>query len=171
MKSPYWFASVLLFAGCASYSGGTLKPGEATLADVERVMGPPAMRWPGADGSLKIAYPRGPHGYHTWMVRLAPDGKLRDIRNVLEPESFNTIRPGMTQDEVLLALGPSQPHWTQRFPARNELVWEWRWCNNFGEPSRFDVIFDERSSRVRSTLSQTEDMIGLNDMSRGSCMR
>jgi len=160
-----------LLCACASYQGRTLQPGMTTLADVERVMGPPALRWPGADGSLKLAYPRGPQGYHTWMVQLAPDGKLRDIRNVLEPKSFGAIRPGMTQGEVLFAIGPSPAHWTQRFPARHELVWEWRWCNNIGEPSRFDVIFDEPSGRVRSTLTQTEDMIGLNGMSRGHCSR
>ncbi len=171
MKQPSWILLLSVFAGCASYSGGELKPGVATLADVERLMGAPVMRWPAPDGSLKIAYPRGPQGIHTWMVRLAPDGKLSDIRNVLEPETLDSIRPGMTQDEVLFVLGPSQSHWTQRFPARNELAWEWRWCNNFGEPSRFDVIVDERTGRVLSTMSQTEDMMGLNDMSRGHCMR
>ena len=54
-----------LLAACASYSGSGLKPGEARLDEVEALMGPPAMRWQDADGSIRLAYPRGPAGLQT----------------------------------------------------------------------------------------------------------
>ena len=31
-------------------------------------MGAPAMRWREADGGERLAYPRGPAGFHTYMV-------------------------------------------------------------------------------------------------------
>src|ERR1035441_5353156 len=103
-----WIAllSSLLLAACASYSGGGLKPGEARLEDVQALMGTPAMRWQDADGSVQLAYPRGPLGFDTFMVRLGPDGRLQSITNVLEQAGFARVRPGMTKDEVLRVLGP-----------------------------------------------------------------
>ena len=44
----------------------------------------------------------------------------------------------------------------EREKARDELVWEWRFCDDFQEPARFDVLFDGTSGRVRSTLAQPE---------------
>ncbi len=42
------------------------------------------------------------------------------------------------------------------FKARDELVWEWRYCDHWNEPARFNVLFDATSMRVRSTLTGTE---------------
>ena len=148
-------ASALL-AACASYSGSGLKPGEARLEDVQSLMGVPAMRWQDADGSVQLAYPRGPLGYHTFMVKLGPDGHLQSIANVLEPANFARIRAGMTKDEVLRVLGPPNYNLTVYFKARDELVWDWRFCSDFGAASRFQVLFDNRLSTVRSAISQTE---------------
>jgi hypothetical protein len=147
--------SSLLLCACASYSGSSLRPGEARLEDVQNLMGPPAMRWQDADGSVQLAYPRGPLGYHTFMVKIAPDGRLQKIANVLEYEGFARIRAGMSQEEVLRVLGPSsyQPVY---FKARDELVWDWRFCSDFGAPSHFLVLFDNTAGTVRSTMAQAE---------------
>ena len=37
--------AAVFITGCASYSGAGLKPGIATLQDVEATMGQPAMVW------------------------------------------------------------------------------------------------------------------------------
>ena len=152
---PIAFPAMLL-AGCAAYSGYGLKPGEARLGNVQAVMGAPAMRWQDADGSVQLAYPRGPLGFHTFMVRLAPDGRLQSIDNVLEEESFARIRAGMAKDQVLRVLGPPDYGLTVYFKARDELVWDWRYCNLFGTPARFLVLFDGTSGAVRSTMTQVE---------------
>jgi hypothetical protein len=153
-----WIAllSSILLAACASYSGSGLKPGEARLDDVQALMGAPAMRWQDADGSVQLAYPRGPVGYHTFMVKLGPDGRLQSIVNVLEPESFARIRPGLTKDEVLRVLGPPDYSLTVYFKARDELVWDWRFCPDSRAPARFQVLFDNTSAKVRSTMAQAE---------------
>ena len=77
-------ATVLLGA-CASYSGAGLAPGEARLEQVEALMGPPALRWQDADGSIQLAYPRGPAGLETFMVTLGPDERLQSIATRLPP--------------------------------------------------------------------------------------
>ena len=152
---------ILLLGACAAYSGYGLKPGEDRLENVLRVMGAPAMHWQNPDGSEQLAYPRGPMGYHTYMVHIAPDGKLQQIENVMNQKNFAHIQPGMTKDQVLYILGPSFPGWTAYFKARDELVWEWRYCDTWNETARFDVLFDNSKATVRSTMSQTESQMGL----------
>jgi hypothetical protein len=157
MMKPWFLAlSCMLLAGCASYSGSGLKPGESRLEDVQALMGPPAMRWQDADGSVQLAYPRGPLGLHTYMVILGPNGRLQSIANVLEQESFARIRAGMSKEQVLRVLGPPEPSLTVYFKARDELVWDWRYCQIFGYPAHFLVLFDGTSGAVRSTMALAE---------------
>jgi hypothetical protein len=148
-------ASTLL-AACASYSGSGLKPGVARLEDVQSVMGPPAMRWQEADGSVQMAYPRGPFGYQTFMVKLGPDGRLQSIVNVLDDVGFTQIHAGLTKEQVLHVLGPPDYNRSVYFKARDELVWDWRICTVYGVPARFQVLFDGTSGTVRTAMSQVE---------------
>ena len=155
MKLWIFFLSAMLLAGCASYGGRGLKPGAARLEDVQGLMGPPAMRWQDADGSVQLAYPRGPEGYHTFMVKLATDGRLQNIANVLDGQNFARIHGGMTKEQVLRVLGPP-PLRDTYFAARDELVWGWRFCTDFGTAAHFMVLFDATSGIVRSSMSQDE---------------
>jgi hypothetical protein len=168
MKQWITIFSALLLAACASYGGRGLQPGVDRLDNVLHVMGEPALRWQDADGSVQLAYPRGPAGYHTFMVTLGTDGRLRQIENVLDEKHFARIQSGMSKDEVLRILGPSFPGWTAYFKRRDELVWEWRYCDAWGEAARFDVLFDNTSGLVRSTMSLTESLKGL--CGRGRCV-
>ena len=72
--------------------------------------------------------------------------------------AYHSTDEGMNKEEVLRTLGPSQPQWTVYFDRRDELVWEWRYCDAWNEPARFDVLFDNTSGKVRSTQSYTESM-------------
>ena len=67
----------------------------------------------------------------------------------------------MEKDRVLCILGPSEPSWTACFKARDEVVWEWRYCDEWNEAARFDVLFDGSKGTVRSSMSQTEMQMGL----------
>lgn len=168
MKRWLVLLSVLLLCACASYSGRGLKPGESNLEDVQRVMGQPGMLWKNVDGSTQLVYPRGPMGFHTYMVNIGIDGKLVKIENVMDQKYFSRIQPGMSKNQVLHILGPSTPTWTIYFKARDELVWEWRYCDVWTRPARFDVLFDNNKGTVRSTLSITEDMMWPMSMGGGS---
>ncbi len=145
-------ASSLLVAACASYEGRGLKPGEASLEDVQATMGQPAMQWQDPDGSRQLAYPRGPAGFHTFMVRLGPNGKMLSIQNVLDERHLADVRAGMSKEEVLRVLGPSDERLTVYFKARDELVWDWRYRALSGEIMRMMVLFDGTSGKVRSTM-------------------
>jgi hypothetical protein len=148
-----WLAAV---AGCARYDGSSLNPGQSTLADVEAAMGAPAIRWVDPDHSVQLSYPRGPAGFHSFMVYLDPAGRLVRIQNVMDPSSFYRIEAGMDEKDVLRILGPSVTAWTGYFPARRELVWEWRYCDGFNHAARFDVLFDANTHKVRSSYGHPE---------------
>ncbi len=151
---------LLFLSACAGYTGYTLKPGVATLPEIIATMGEPEMRWDDPDGRVQLAYPRGPAGTQTFMVHVAPDGRLERIVEVLRSEHFARIISGQSdQAAVLRILGPSQPHWTAYFKARDELVWEWRFCDGWGQLARFDVLFDATTGIVRTTY-QRPDLMG-----------
>jgi hypothetical protein len=160
-----------LLGSCAAYDGFGLQPGAARVEDMERVMGQPAVRWNETDGGETLVYPRGPMGYHTFFVRIDAQGNVLSRENVLDTRRFARIQAGMTTDEVMRILGPSVAAWTVYFKARDELVWEWRYCDDWNEPARFNVLFDGTSMRVRSTLASPESLRGSfgDDDRRGWC--
>ncbi len=119
-------------------------------------MGPPAMRWLDADGSVQLAYPRGPAGLHSFMVKLGPDGRLQSIENVLNQAGFARISPGMSKEQVLRVLGPPDDSRTVYFKARDELVWDWRFCASNLNTARFLVLFDATAGTVRSSMALSE---------------
>lgn len=151
-----WLFAVGLLAGCAAYDGAGQIPVDARLTDVERTMGVPSLRWKEADGGETLVYPFGAMGYHTFFVRGDASGRFVSRENVLTMKHFARIQAGMTQEEVVRTIGPPVPAWTVYFKARDELVWEWRYCDDWSEPARFNVLFDGTTGRVRSTLSATE---------------
>jgi hypothetical protein len=68
--------------------------------------------------------------------------------------AFRTYQPGKSDKEsVLRLLGPPVPQWTNYFKARDELVWEWQFCDSWNQLARFDVLFDATSGIVRTSLS------------------
>lgn len=148
------FLGLLLLSGCAHHSGSGLKPGVATLPEVLQTMGTPAMRWDDPDGRVQLAYPRGPAGTQTFMVFLTPAGRLDRIEPVLVPAQFARIENGKsTPEEVLRLLGPSDPSGTVYFKRRDELVWEWRYCDSWNSVAKFEVLFDATTRIVRTSYS------------------
>ncbi len=152
-RLPPLLAAALL-AILTACMGPALRPGVDTEAAVLHRMGSPVMEWTHADGSRQLAYPTGPFGVHTWMVRIAPDGRLERIENVLAEEHFARVKPGMSMEDVLQVLGPVDPSGgVTYFERRDELVWEWLYCPDWRRLSRFYVLFDGTTGKVRSTMS------------------
>lgn len=150
----------LMLGGCGGYAGSRLVVGHASAADVLAEMGQPAMRWKDDDGSEQLAYPRGPAGTHSYMAFIGPEGRLQRLENVMDVPHFARIRPGKSdQAEVLRLIGPPVADWTAYFEARDELVWEWIFCDDTNLLARFDVLFDNTTGIVRTTL-QRQDLRG-----------
>jgi hypothetical protein len=98
---------VLLLAGCASFEGRGLVPGQSTVAEVEKAMGPAAEKRPGPDGETVYYYPRLPWGYETYAARIAADGKLIRVEQRLTDDNIGRVKVGATRaDEVRDLLGP-----------------------------------------------------------------
>jgi hypothetical protein len=147
-------AAIALSGGCANYGGG-LVPGVARYDDVIMAMGRPALEWRDADGAMQMAYPRGPQGYATYMVFLAPDGTLRRIENVLDERHFAAVVPGQSDRAATLRLfGP--PRKKLEYDRRNEEAWEWRFEDTWREPTQFVVAFDRSTGLVTGTQQVRE---------------
>lgn len=148
----------LVLTGCATYGDSALQPGQSTTTRIEQRLGPPALRWNEATGGETLVYPTGPMGYHTWFFRTNAEHVLIERKNVLNSAHFAKIQAGMSEEDVLRVIGPPYPAWTVYFKARDELVWEWRYCDDWNEPARFNVLFDGSSRRVRSTYAAPEKL-------------
>lgn len=114
-------AAVLLAAGCASYDGRTLVPGRSTAAEVEALMGRPEEKLQ-TPGETVWYYPRGPLGWHTYAVRIGPEGVMRAIEQRLTVENIAKLQAGSTtRQDVRELLGP--PFETSFLPRQQREVW------------------------------------------------
>jgi len=145
-----WLAiSALCLSACTSTGPTGLTPGSSTLSDVEARLGRPAMNWKNADGSRQLAFAQGPAGTQTFMVFIAPDGRLQRIVGVLNDDFFGLIKPGMTQEQVLRLLGPAgQPATPYR--RTDSFAWTWLYCQSQNVMQYFDVNFDATTGLVRN---------------------
>jgi hypothetical protein len=82
-------------SACASYySGAGLIPGKSASAEVEAAMGsPPAIVTLGG-GEALWQYPRRPAGRETFAVRIGPDGRVREVSQVLSMQNLARLPPG-----------------------------------------------------------------------------
>lgn len=134
------FATVAV-ASCASYDGRGLTPG-VPAQEVRQLMGAPAATYANAQGGERWAYPRGPAGLQTYMVRIDAGGRFAGIDQVLDQAFFAQLHIGQDrQPDVDRLFGP---HWrTTDFPRQKEQVWSWRFRDVWGNRSQFHVTFDE----------------------------
>ena len=124
-------AFVIFVAGCASFDGRGLAPGQSTAGDVERVMGAPAERRQVA-GETWLYYPRQPFGRKTFVARVASDGRLVALEQRLTDENVARIRVQTTRrDDVRDLLGP--PYAVSRFPRMEREIWQY-YMRHFGDP-------------------------------------
>ena len=81
--------------------------------------------WREPDGGYTWEFPRGPTGVVTYMVDMAPDHKLKAVRQVLTDDYFAKIERGMPREAVRRLVG--RPGETMFFPNLQEDVWTWRY--------------------------------------------
>ena len=115
-----------LLAGCASYSGSGLVPGRSSAAEVEALMGAPALRLARPGGGEEWYYPRGGRmGWDTYAVGIGPDGVMRAIEQRRTVENVARLEPGVaTMKDAQALLGP--PFEVTRFPRMKRTDWGYR---------------------------------------------
>jgi hypothetical protein len=113
-----------LLAGCASVSPGDLKPG-ASAGDIRAQMGEPVASYALPNGGKRLEF-RG-RGARTYMLDVDASGRLVESVQVLNETNFRNIVAGMTQQEVLMALG--QPAETSAGGRMGGPLWSWHFQN------------------------------------------
>lgn len=138
--------------GCDQHKIDKLEEGLSTEADVRAEFGEPAYVWNESDGSRTFEYNRQPAGHRNYMVTIGPDGKMSALRQVLAPQMFEKIQPGMTDEQVRRMLG--MPAKRMRFALKQETDWDWQWIDPPNREMVFTVTFSDEGRVIRSASVQ-----------------
>lgn len=130
--------ALLAVAGCDPQRISELQPGVSTEADVRDRFGVPENVWNAEAGVRTFEYNRQPAGQVNYMIDIGADGKLVAVRQVLIPENFARVQPGMGLDTVRRMLGKAAR--VQPYPLKNETHVQWRFANTRNEPQVFTVV-------------------------------
>lgn len=135
-------ALALLLAACGTYGPPRLAPGSPPEAAMQ-ALGRPTGEYPRPDGGRRLEFARGPFGRHTWMLDYDAQGRLLGWEQVLTEANFLALRPGMSEGELLFAIGrPSHRQW---LPRQQHRLWSYRYETPFCQ--WFQVSLD-RAGRV-----------------------
>ena len=130
--------SLLALAACDPQRISELKEGVSTEADVRDRFGAPENVWDEPGGARTFEYNRQPAGQVNYMIAIGPDGKLIAVRQVLTPENFAKVQPGMGMDAVRRLLGKAAK--VVPYPLKGETHVQWRFANARNEPQVFTVV-------------------------------
>ena len=142
----------LFLSACDPQRIAELEEGVATETDVRAKFGEPEKIWEGAQGGKILEYNRQPAGAKNYMITIDTNGKMSALRQVLTPENFAKIRPGMMMEEVRKMLG--KPMKITPYELKRTWHYDWRYMDGPNESDKkiFTVVFD-RDLRVLSTGS------------------
>jgi hypothetical protein len=141
---------VLALSACDPQRIDKLEEGVATEADVRAQFGEPEKVWDAPEGGRTFEYNRQPAGHVNYMITIGPDGKMSALRQVLTPQNFAKVQPGMMMEDVRKMLG--KPMKTTPFKLKNEVHYDWRYLEPPNTSMVFTVVFDP-DYRVLRTMS------------------
>jgi outer membrane protein assembly factor BamE (lipoprotein component of BamABCDE complex) len=160
---------VLGLLGCDPQRIAELEEGVATEADVRARFGEPEKIWEAADmadtplpgaaaapGARTFEYNRQPQGQANYMITIGADGKMSALRQVLTPQNFKKVLPGMRMEQVRKMLG--KPMKITPYALKQETHYDWRYLNPPGTARIFTVVFDT-DLKVKGTASVDEESI------------
>lgn len=121
-------ASAALLAGCAAAYGPQGLRSGASMQEAAAALGPPTGRY-ARSGGERIEYARGPYGKHTYMLDFDSQGRLTGWDQVLTEAHFDDVRPGISREELLFALG--HPAESRPLGWQTQTVWSYRYDSPF----------------------------------------
>lgn len=151
-------ACAWLISGCDPQNISELEEGVSTEADVRERFGAPEAVWEAEDGGQIYEYNRQPAGHRNYMITIGHDGRMAALRQVLTPQNFKQVVPGMPMEAVRRMLG--KPMKVTTYDLKRETHYDWRYLDgpNPGDSKIFTVVFD-RDLRVVSTGSMRDPEI------------
>ena len=127
-----------------------LEEGVSTEVDVRKQFGDPVTVTVEPDGTRTLDYPRQPEGWTNYVIKVGPDGKMSSLRQLLNPDNFDKVKPGLGKQDVRNLLG--RPAKTMPYALKNEEVWDWRFKANGQDSRMFSVTFNA-AGQVVSTAT------------------
>ena len=145
----------VLLAACDPQAISELEEGVSTEADVRERFGAPEAVWDGPDGEQIYEYNRQPAGHTNYMISIGADGKMAALRQVLTPQNFARIEPGMAMEDVRRMLG--KPMKITSYALKRQIHYDWRYQDgpNTSDAKIFTVVFDS-DLKVVSTGSMSD---------------
>lgn len=143
-------AAAAMLAGCDNQAISELEEGVSTEADVRARFGQPENIWDSPSGRV-FEYNRQPQGQKNYMITIGPDGKMAALRQVLTPQNFAKVQPGMPMEALRKLLG--KPAKVTPYALRHETEWEWRWIDPPNAPMVFSAVLNDDQRVVRSGSS------------------
>ena len=152
-------SSMLALVGCDQQRITELEEGVATEGDVRIKFGEPEKIWEGEGGVRIFEYNRQPTGHRNYMISIGPNGKMTALRQVLTPQNFAKVQPGMMMEEVRKLLG--KPMRVVPYELKNEYYYNWRYLEDASKSMIFSVVMDT-SLRVLRTESGPDPEVSNN---------
>ena len=148
--------SLLGLAACDPLAIKELEEGVSTEADVVTRFGQPERVWNEAGGTRTFEYNRQPEGTQNYMISIGPDGKMSALRQVLNPDNFRRVRPGMGVEDVRRMLG--KPARQVPYELKREVVWSWRFLDTSENTQKmFNVVFSPDYRVIRTETGADMD--------------
>ena len=142
-------ASVMGLLGCDQQRIVELEEGVSTEADVRAKFGEPEKVWDGANGVRIFEYNRQPAGHRNYMISIGLDGKMAALRQVLTPQNFAKVQPGMMMEEVRKMLG--KPAKVVPYELKKETYYNWRYlADQANTPMVFSAVMDSNLRVLRT---------------------
>ncbi|MCY7314521.1 MAG: outer membrane protein assembly factor BamE [Rubrivivax sp.] len=136
---------------CDPQRVGKLEEGVSTEVDVRKQFGDPVTVTVAADGTRTMDYPRQPEGWANYVIQIGPDGRMSSLRQLLSPDNFAKVQPGLTQQQVRELLG--RPAKTTPYALKNEEVWDWRFKADGQTSKLFSVTFDAKRQVLSTAMA------------------
>ena len=147
--------SLLVLAACDPQRISELKEGVSTEADVRDRFGAPENVWDEPGGARTFEYNRQPAGQVNYMITIGPDGRMSALRQVLTPDNFRRVQPGMGVEDVRRMLG--KPAKQVPYQLQNQIVWTWKFLEPPNETRGFNVVFSPDYRVIRTEIGPDPD--------------
>jgi len=132
-------------AACGTMAPGGLPLGTPIATARQSLIGPSAEH-PLPGGGTRLEFRQG---RQTYMLDFDAAGLLVASRQVLTPETFGTITPGMTQEEVLARIG--RPVHVTGIGWQKQQLWSYRFNGLEGDCVVFQVVIADATHTVTDT--------------------
>ena len=152
--------------GCDQQRISELEEGVATEADVRARFGEPEKIWDARDmaslpypgvaaepGARTFEYNRQPAGNVNYMITIGSQGKMTSLRQVLTPQNFERVLPGMSMEQVRKMLG--KPMKVTTYALKQETHYDWRYLSPPSTAMIFTAVMNP-DLQVLRTMSVVE---------------